>query len=277
MAGKKKPIYPLTLFPEVTRLPGLAGRTALVTGATRGMGRAIAQLLAECGARVAVNGRDAGEVDEVVDSLRMLHGREFLECPGDVSSLAEVKAMFDRLREWGDGTLQTLVCNAGYALKEELWQTPLHAMSDDQLTAGFEAVRRVDVDGARFCAREAIKLMLPQLRGSLVFISSTPALSGYRGTPYTEAKAALLGLMRDLAREYAPFGIRANALALGNIQSGWYHALRPDERESLKAETPMGRWGTKEEVAGAVAFLASDLSGYISGQTLVVDGGKIIR
>jgi 3-oxoacyl-[acyl-carrier protein] reductase len=111
----------------------------------------------------------------------------------------------------------------------------------------------------------------------LIYISSTPALSGYHGTPYTEAKAGLLGLMRDLAREYAPHGIRANAVAPGNIASGWYHQLSEAEKQKLATESPLQRWGLPEEVAGTILFLASELAGYITGQTIVVDGGEVIR
>jgi gluconate 5-dehydrogenase len=122
-----------------------------------------------------------------------------------------------------------------------------------------------------------LNIKLPQRRGSLIFLSSTPALSGYHGTPYTEAKAALLGLMRDLAREYAPSGIRANAVAPGNIASGWYQRLSGQKKQELANESPLQRWGRPEEVAGAIVFLASDLAGFITGQTIIVDGGKVMR
>jgi 3-oxoacyl-[acyl-carrier protein] reductase len=119
--------------------------------------------------------------------------------------------------------------------------------------------------------------MVPQRQGNLIFISSTPALSGYHGAPYTEAKAGLLGLMRDLGREYGKYGIRANAVAPGNIASGWYHQLTESQKQALAAEASLQRWGHPEEVAGAILFLASDLAGFITGQTIVVDGGKVMR
>ena len=269
--------YPVTTFSEATRLPGLAGRYALVTGSSRGMGRIIAQLLAECGAHVAINGRDEELVAEVAENVHMRFGRKTLACPGDIGDLQSVQAIFEKIKQWSGDQLDVLVCNAGYALREDLWQTPLHAMSDALLVQGFEEVRRIDLDGARFCTREALRLMIRKMRGSIVYISSTPALAGYKGTPYTEAKSALLGLMRDVAVEYAQYQIRANALALGNIKSGWYHSLQEDERAELESEAPVYRWGTPEEVAGAVAFLASELAGFITGQTIVVDGGRIIR
>ncbi len=269
--------FPVTTFAEITRLPGLAGKYALITGSSKGIGRTIAQLLAECGAHVAINGRHPEQVEAVAEALHARFGQKTLACPGDVSNLDVVKALFHKLKQWSDGRLDILVCNAGYALREDLWETPLHALDEEQLTRGFEEVRRVDLDGARYCVHEALQMMVRQMRGSIVFISSTPAIAGYRGTPYTEAKAAVLGLMRDVAVEYAHYQIRSNALALGNIRSGWYHQLREEERKELEQEAPLRRWGTPEEVAGAVAFLASDLAGYITGQTLVVDGGRIVR
>lgn len=266
-----------TVFGEPTRLPGLAGSYALITGATRGMGLRTAELLAENGVNVAVNSRSAKAVRETAARLQDAYEVSTLACAGDVADLAEVKSIFAALREWSNDRLDLLVCNAGYPLEDELWHTPLHAYSDVQITRGFDKVHRVDVQGARLCSREALALMLPQRRGALIYISSTPAISGFKGTPYTEAKAAVLGLMRDLAVEYAEHGIRANALALGDIESGWYYNLSDEEKQRLASEAPMGRWGRPEEVAGAIAFLASDLAGFINGQTIVVDGGKIIR
>jgi 3-oxoacyl-[acyl-carrier protein] reductase len=185
--------------------------------------------------------------------------------------------MFALLQAWSGNRLDVLACCAGYPLVDELWNTPLHEMSEAGVEQGFRRVREVDLDGARYCSHFALKLMVPQRRGSLVFLSSTPALSGYHGTPYTEAKAALLGLMRDLAREYSAYGIRANAVAPGNIASGWYHRLSEQEQQQLAAEAPMQRWGRPEEVASAIVFLASDLAGFITGQTIVIDGGKVMR
>lgn len=264
-------------FHEKTRLPGLADAYVLVTGATSGIGSAVATLLAECGAQVAVNGRNAKKTTAFADALQKQFGQAVFPCPADVAELPQVQSMFARIGDWSSGQLDALVCCAGFALEAELWHTQLHAYDDAQLVDGFEKVRRVDLDGARYCVREALRLMLPRRRGSMVFISSTPALAGYRGTPYTEAKAAVLGLMRDVAVSYAQDNIRANALALGNIQSGWYHDLPEEEKIRLAADAPLGRWGQPEEVAGAIAFLVSDLAGYITGQTIVVDGGKIIR
>jgi 3-oxoacyl-[acyl-carrier protein] reductase len=195
----------------------------------------------------------------------------------DVADRAAVQKMFAQLHNWSNSCLDVLVCCAGYPLVEEWWHTPLHQMNESDIEKWFRRVRAVDVDGARYCSHYALKIMIPQRRGSLIYISSTPALAGYHGTPYTEAKAALLGLMRDLAREYASCGIRANAVAPGNIASGWYHQLSEQKKQELAVTAPMHRWGLPEEVAGAIVFLASDLAGFMTGQTIVVDGGQLIR
>jgi 3-oxoacyl-[acyl-carrier protein] reductase len=262
---------------EKLELPGLRGRVVLVTGASRGIGRATAELFAQCGAAVAVNSRSAEETESLAAVLREHYNVQSLGVVANVAEAAAVRKMFEQLRNWSNNRLDVLVCCAGYPLIEELWRTPLHEMSEGEIAQWFQKVRAVDLDGARFCSYYALQMMIPQHRGSMVFVSSTPALSGYHGTPYTEAKAALLGLMRDLALAYGRHGIRANAVAPGNIASGWYHQLAEAKKQELAGEASLQRWGKPEEVAGAIAFLASDLAGFITGQTIVVDGGKVMR
>lgn len=267
---------PLSPFDEL-QLPGLRDAVVLITGATRGSGRMAATLFAQCGAAVAVNGRSAADAQLVADDLAARYSTKTLALSADVADVAAVDRMFARFKEWSAGRLDVLICNAGYPLVDELWRTALHEMDTEAVTQWFQQVRAVDLDGARFCSRHALNLMRLQGHGVLIFVSSTPALSGYRGTPYTEAKAALLGLMHDIALEYGRYGIRANAIAPGNIASGWYEKLSTEERSALAREAPLGRWGKPEEVAGAMLFLASDLAGFINGQTLVIDGGKVMR
>lgn len=258
-------------------LPGLREAVVLITGGTRGSGLMMAHLFAQCGAWVAINGRSPQEAARLAEELRGLYQVPTLALPGDVSEVHAVKEMFEQLSAWSGQRLEVLICNAGYPLVHEMWHSPLHEMSEAEIKDWFARVRAVDLEGARFCCRQALRLMLPQRRGSIVLISSTPALSGYRGTPYTEAKAALLGLMHDLAREYGVHNIRVNAVALGNIASGWYENLSAEQKKELASEAPLNRWGKAEEVAGAILFFASELSGFITGQTLVVDGGKVMR
>ncbi len=258
---------------------GLEGAWALVTGSTRGIGRATAEALAEAGARVVVTSRHGADAAQVAGELQDTHGVEAAGLEADVSDQGDVAVLFRELRELtADRGLEVVVNNAGFPWREEMWETPLHEVTDEDLDAWFDDVHRVDVAGSRYCTREALRWWVEdEVPGRLVYVSSTPALEGYQGTPYTEAKAAVLGLMRDVAREYGPHGIRANAVAPGNIATGYVEALDAGAREALAAEAPLERWGDAEEVARAILFLASDLASFVTGQTLVVDGGTVSR
>jgi len=255
----------------------LRDKVVLITGGTRGIGWVTAALFASCGAQVAVNGREQSEADAAARKLNEAYGTPTQALAADVSDVRQVRKMFENFSLWSRERLDVLVCCAGYPLVDDLWNTPLHEVGDEEVERWFKDVRAVDLDGARYCSRHALQMMIPEKSGSLVFVSATPALVGYHGTPYTEAKAGVLGLMRDITVEYAKSNIRANAVAPGNIASGWYHQLSEQRRDELAKEAPLGRWGKPEEVAGTILFLASDLAGYITGQTIVVDGGEVIR
>jgi 3-oxoacyl-[acyl-carrier protein] reductase len=196
----------------------------------------------------------------------------------NVSSFEDVHELFKRLRAWSSDRLDILVCNAGYPMRPEIWNTPLHATPADKLPVWYQDVYATDALGSVFCTFEALPLMAARRSGSIIYISSTPALEGYQGGPYTMAKAAVLGMMRDVAREYGKDNIRANALALGNIRTpATFEPLDEAARNALAAEAPLQRWGMPEEVGNAALFLASDLSSFITGQVLVVDGGTLRR
>jgi len=255
----------------------LRDKVVLITGGTRGIGLVTATLFASCGAHVAVNGRDQSEANAAARSLSEAFQTPTLALAADVSDVQHVRKMFENFSLWSRDRLDVLVCCAGYPLVDDLWNTPLHEIGEEEIERWFKDVRAVDLDGARYCARHALQMMIIQKSGCLIFVSATPALAGYHGTPYTEAKAGLLGLMRDITVEYAKFNIRANAVAPGNIASGWYYRLPEERRTELAKEAALGRWGKPEEVAGTILFLASELAGYITGQTIVVDGGEVIR
>jgi 3-oxoacyl-[acyl-carrier protein] reductase len=256
----------------------LDGRYALVTGGSRGIGEAVAETLTAAGCHVAVASRSRAECQRVADRISAAHGVRSLAAQCDVSSHQSVSALFQELRNWSSGRLDVLVCNAGYPFVAEIWNTPLDATPADKLDDWYRAAFETDTMGSVYCTHEALPLMKAAGRGSIVFVSSTPALEGFQGTPYTIAKAAVLGLMREVAREYGRAGIRANALALGNIKTpATYDSLDASTRDAMAGESALERWGLPEEVGRVVLFLASDLSSFVTGQTLVVDGGALRR
>lgn len=256
----------------------LEGNYALVTGGSRGIGLAIAENFAEQGCNVAVAARDEEELRAVAGQISDRFGVRALGAGCDVSRREGVRRLFEQVRAWSSGGLDALVCNAGYAFVPDIWNTPLHAVQPEKLEDWFAGVFRTDLLGSVFCTFEALPLMMARKGGSIVYVSSTPALEGYRGSPYTAAKAGVLGLMKDVAGEYGKFNIRANALALGNIMTpATFDRLDAETRQKLTHESPLNRWGCPEEVANAALFLASGLSSFVTGQTLVVDGGTVRR
>jgi 3-oxoacyl-[acyl-carrier protein] reductase len=172
------------------------------------------------------------------------------------------------------GRIDVVVCFAGHPFRSEEWFKEFTALTREE----FERPIQVDLLGSAFVAQAAIEEMESQQGGTIVFIGSTPALTGDRvGVTYLVAKAGILGLTRALAMIYGPKGIRVNALALGSIETEAMDSLPEEEKRMLVEEPAMKRWGTPEEVARVVAFLASDDASYITGQTIVVDGGYALR
>lgn len=256
----------------------LEGKHAVVTGASRGIGRAVAECLAGAGCAVAVSSRNGDESHEVACELAAVHRVPTLGARCDVRDAGEVHRFFLDVGRWSGGRLDALVCNAGYPLVDALWTTPLHATPEDRVGTWYTDVFSTDALGSVLCTRHALPLMMARGGGSIVYLSSTPALEGYRGTPYTVAKAAILGLMKEVALEYGPSRIRANALALGNIATeATRNQMGPELSARLAEATPLRRWGRPEEVARAVLFLVSDDSAFMTGQTLVLDGGNLRR
>ena len=256
----------------------LEGKTVLVTGATRGIGRSIADTFAAAGARVAITSRNENDCRITARQIEETYQVDVLGAACDVASCASVHELFLQLAAWSGNRLEVLVNNAGYPMNAEIWNMRLHEAKADALERWFLDIFRSDCMGAVFCTRAALQWMVPAGGGSIIYLVSTPALEGYRGSPYTAAKGAVLGLMRDVACEYGRHGIRANALALGNIETpATIGSLDERTRRLLADEAPLGRWGKPQEVADAALFLGSDRSGFITGQTLVVDGGTVRR
>jgi 3-oxoacyl-[acyl-carrier protein] reductase len=254
---------------------GITDRVVVVTGATRGIGRAIADRCAAAGAHVVITSRTAADCEAVAAELTKDHGGDALGHACDVADAESVAALFEAVDAWDARPLHGLVNNAGYPFKKDLWERPLDAYEPTELAPTFRRVAAVDLDGARTATRLAVDRMTEG--GSIVYVSSTPALSGHMGTPYTEAKAALLGLMRDVARHYGNLGIRANAVALGNIRTEHFEAYPAEVQEALAQEASLRRWGEPAEAADAILFLLSTRANFVTGQTLVVDGGTVMR
>ena len=262
----------------MNEMVGLREHVALVTGASRGIGRAIAETLAEAGCDVAVTSRNADESRQVAGEIGRVRSVRTIGLRADVSNRESVRELFLQLRTWSSGRLDILVCNAGYPMRPEIWNTPLHATPPAMLTAWYQDIFNTDAMGSVLCTFEALPLMMSRRGGRVLYISSTPALEGYQGVPYTMTKAAVLGLMRDVAREYGKYNIRANALALGNIRTpATFDQLDEAGQNALAAEAPLNRWGSPEEVGKTALFLVSDLSSFVTGQVLVVDGGTVRR
>ena len=241
----------------------LAGRTALVTGSTRGIGLAIARRLAAEGAAVAVNGRSQEQAEAVAAELRA-QGAQAYGFGADLTDGEQAEALVEKVIE-RFGQLDILVNNAGVTrdtlfvrMKPEDWQYVLD----------------VNLKSVMHCTRAAVRHMIRRRYGRIINISSVVALTGNPGqTNYTAAKAAVIGFSRSLARELAGRNITVNVVAPGYIRTDMTAQLSQELQQKYIEQIPMGRVGDPEDVAYAVAFLASDESKYITGHTLVVDGG----
>jgi 3-oxoacyl-[acyl-carrier protein] reductase len=241
----------------------LSGQNAVVTGSTRGIGRAIAEALAGAGARVAVVGRDKARADEVAAAIG--GGAQGFAC--DVSDSAQVAALIDDV-ERTFGTVDILVNNAGVTRDNIM----LRLKDDD-----WESVINANLRGAFATIRAATRGMMKRRRGRIINISSIVGLIGNRGqTNYAASKAGLIGLTKSVAKEFASRGVLANVVAPGFIDTEMTAALTPEARAALSGQIPLERLGTPADVAGAVLFLCSDLASYITGQVLVVDGGMVM-
>ena len=273
----------------------LKDRVALITGAGSGIGRAVAQLFAQEGARVVANDLHAPAAKETVESLGP-HAGIARAIQADVADSGQVKAMFAEI-ERELGTLDVLVNNAGIAgtsaaERERLLQksdarimemvsgqgvTTHWDITQDMTDEAWLSMIGVHLNGTFFCTREALRLMSRQNRGAIVNMSSVAGLMGLENVPhYSAAKAGILGFTRAVAREVGSRNIRVNAICPGFIDTPMTQQMSPLMRQAVTMHTPLGRWAEPEEVAKTALFLASDDSSFFTGQWLSPNGGLFI-
>ena len=253
--------------PPVTRLTvDLKDQVALVTGASRGIGKAIAIALGRCGAKVACVARDTAKLAETVAAITEAGGQaEAFEC--DVTNGEAVGALVESIAEkWG--RLDVLVNNAGITR-----DTLLPRMGDDQ----WDDVINTNLRGAFLFTRAATRPMMSQRYGRIINISSVSGQIGNAGQAnYSASKAGLIGFTRTVSKELAGRKITVNAVAPGFIESEMTAALGDALQDQVKTRIPAKRLGTPDEVADVVLFLAAPSSAYITGQTITIDGGLIM-
>jgi 3-oxoacyl-[acyl-carrier protein] reductase len=245
----------------------LRDKVALITGASRGIGRAVAEALAAQGAHVVINYvRGEEQARGAADAIRAAGGSA--EVAGfDVADTSACEAAIATIAKQR-GRLDVLVANAGIAIDGLLLR-----IKDDE----FDRIMATNVRGAIACARAAIKVMMRARTGRVVFVSSVVGEMGNAGqTAYAASKAALLGVTKTLAREYASRHITVNAVAPGFIDTDMTSAIPEQAKTKMLEGIPLGRTGTAREVAAGVAFLCSDDAAYITGQTLRINGGMYV-
>ncbi|WP_253203656.1 3-oxoacyl-[acyl-carrier-protein] reductase [Clostridium estertheticum] len=245
----------------------LKGKTAVVTGASRGIGRAIALKLAKDGANVVVNYRNSVDaVQKVVKEIEAL-GVKVLAIQADISSYTDVENMIKKSVE-EFGSIDILVNNAGIT-KDGL----LMRMKE----ADFDSVIDINLKGAFNCTRHVAAIMLKQRSGRIINISSVSGLTGNAGqVNYSAAKAGIIGMTKSVAKEFGSRGVTCNAVAPGYIQTDMTEDLPAKVKDTIMGTIPLKRLGRPEDVANVVAFLATDEAAYITGQVINVDGGMVM-
>ncbi len=249
----------------------LTGKVAVITGSSRGIGRAIAERLAEHGAKVVISSRKAGPCDEVAEAINAKHGEgRAIAIPANIASKEELQRLIDETNA-AFGRIDILVCNAA----SNPYAGPMGGISDEQ----FEKIFHNNVLANHWLIQMVAPQMLERKDGAIVVISS---IGGLRGNAligaYNVSKAADMQLVRNLAVEFGPSNVRVNCIAPGLIQTDFAKYLweNPEVLKVTVEPNPMKRIGQPDEIAGTAVYLCSKAAAYVNGQTLVVDGGLTI-
>ncbi len=241
----------------------LQGKVAVVTGGSRGIGRAVATVLAREGAVITLCARDRVLLEKVAAEIES-SGVQALAVQADVTRASEVEQMIGACVE-RFGQVDILVNNAGITRDNLLLR-----MKDEE----WDAVLSTNLKGVFHCTRAVLRPMIKQRSGRIINLTSVVAVMGNLGQAnYVAAKAGIIGLTKATAREVASRGITVNAVAPGFIETDMTHALGPELQEQMRSQIPLGRFGRPEDVAELVAFLASDRAAYITGQVIHLNGG----
>lgn len=245
----------------------LTGKTAIITGASRGIGAEIARRFAQAGAKIVVNySGSQGKAEAVVESIKE-NGGEAIAVKANVADSGDVKAMVDAAME-AFGSVDILVNNAGITRDNLMMR-----MKDDE----WDDVINTNLKGVFVCTKAVTRQMMKQRSGRIVNIASIVGVMGNAGQAnYVASKAGVIGLTKTTARELASRGITANAVAPGFITTDMTDGLNEDIQKTMLGQIPLGRFGKPEEVAKAALFLASDEASYMTGQTLHIDGGMVM-
>ena len=248
----------------------LTGKTAIITGSSRGIGKAIAEAMAVRGANVVISSRKAAACEEVADAINAADGGKAIAAPANISSKEDLIALAARTRE-AFGQIDVLVCNAA----SNPYYGPMAGIADEQ----FEKILRNNILSNHWMVQEVAPEMRARRDGAIIIISS---VGGLRATSvigaYNISKAADFQLARNLALEFGPDNVRVNCIAPGLIKTDFARALWDDPENAQKATEaiPLGRIGDPEDIAGIAVFLSSKAGRYVTGQTLIADGGATI-
>ena len=254
----------------MTNLFDLGGKTAIITGSSRGIGKAMATAMASHGANVVISSRKQSACDAAAEEINAMGGGKAIAVPANIASKEDLEALVNTTRK-AFGQIDILICNAA----SNPYYGPMLGISDEQ----FEKVLRNNILSNHWLVQHVAPEMRERKDGAIVIVSS---IGGYRGSDtigaYNLSKAADFQLARNLAVELGPDNIRVNCIAPGIVKTDFARALWDDEANAAKAiaAVPLGRLGEVEDIAGAAVFLASAAGRYITGQSIVVDGGSTV-